>query len=135
VNLVSFLSVKYRAKYLIVMPRFQQGQSGNPYGRPKGSKNMSTNELRKLIKDILSQSYSNRLIKSDLKELTAKERLDFLFKMLNFVLPKPLAEAVKEDQHEKLSASSWIQTMNRLVELTEENKKLKKELDHFNLKQ
>lgn len=68
---------------------FEKGQSGNPYGRKKGTLNKSTKELRSLVKEVLSTNFTKAKIARDLKELTPKYRLDFYFKLLEYTLSKP----------------------------------------------
>jgi|SRR5699024_8996398 len=70
------------------MNRNDNGQftKGNPGGgRPKGSTNKATAEIRadfkKLIDDNLPQ------LESDLKTLDPKDRLEMILKMAKFVLP------------------------------------------------
>lgn len=58
----------------------------NPKGRPKGTPNKATAELKELIKTFVEneiEEAENLLI-----ELTPKERLDILCKLLPYVLPK-----------------------------------------------
>ena len=66
--------------------KFKKGESGNPNGRPPGSINKTTAEMKKLIKTYVK----NELEQADslLSELTAKERLDILCKMLPYIMPK-----------------------------------------------
>lgn len=66
----------------------------NKTGRPKGSINKSTAEMRKLIGEYVSNEMSN--VEDLLQELTAKERLDVLCKMLPYILPRKIH--VTEDE-------------------------------------
>jgi hypothetical protein len=68
---------------------FEKGQSGNPYGRKKGTLNKSTKELRAIVREVLNSNFTKAKIARDLKELTPKYRLDFYFKLLEYTLPKP----------------------------------------------
>ncbi|MET3730706.1 hypothetical protein [Moheibacter stercoris] len=64
----------------------KKGTVLNPKGRPKGTPNKTTAELKELIKTFVEseiEEAENLLI-----ELTPKERLDILCKLLPYVLPK-----------------------------------------------
>lgn len=58
----------------------------NPTGRPKGSLNRTTVELKEAIKKVVDSELSNT--KKYLSQLEPKERLDFLVKILPYILPK-----------------------------------------------
>lgn len=67
----------------------QKGKTGNPYGRPKGSPNKVTTDLREWINDILHKN--RKQILKDLKDADVKTRLFFYEKLLQYVLPKQQA--------------------------------------------
>ena len=64
---------------------FKQGSTPNPAGRPKGSLNNSTKELREFFKNFVESNLSK--IQQDYEELEAKDRLKFLLDLSKFVLP------------------------------------------------
>lgn len=66
----------------------------NPKGRPKGTPNKSTKEMKALIKTFVENELSNA--DELLAELTPKERLDILCKLLPYVVPKQ-TEIVNEE--------------------------------------
>ena len=76
---------------------FEKGQSGNPTGRKKGTQNKSTAEMRGIIQEIINTNFSNSKIARDLKELSPKYRLEFYLKLLEYSLPKPLPEEIKDN--------------------------------------
>lgn len=65
---------------------FVPGRSGNPIGRPKGSKNEVTNTTRKRVLEILDNNLYR--IQEDIDSLEPKDRLNFLEKLLQYSLPK-----------------------------------------------
>ena len=73
-----------------------KGQTGNPNGRPKGSKNRSTSEIKTAIQRLLDTNVEQ--MESDLQELSPKERISVLLKMAEFVLPK--VQSVPSDMQE-----------------------------------
>ena len=66
--------------------RFEKGISGNPRGRPKGSKNLATEDIRLNIGNFITANLSN--IQAEYDNLESKDKLDFISKLLGFVLPK-----------------------------------------------
>lgn len=65
---------------------FEKGTSGNPEGRPKGTKNRINEEIRKRIVLFLDENFD--LIQSDMKNLESRDRLRFYIDLLSFGLPK-----------------------------------------------
>lgn len=58
----------------------------NPKGRPKGSLNRTTSELKEAIKTILDTELEK--VQEHLEQLEPKERLEFIAKLLPYVVPK-----------------------------------------------
>ena len=65
---------------------FKKGQSGNPYGRPKGAKNKASTNLREWVERLINPNLDT--IESDIRELEPAERLRFFMSLLNYALPK-----------------------------------------------
>lgn len=65
--------------------KFKKGQSGNPGGRPKGTQNKSTTELREFFTDFLNENKEK--LQSDFEKLEAKDRLKFIIEISRFVIP------------------------------------------------
>ena len=68
---------------------FRKGISGNPAGRKKGTPNKTTKDIREIMNRIISSNFSETKITRDLKELSPKQRLDYLLRLAEFILPKP----------------------------------------------
>lgn len=64
--------------------QFTKGNAGG--GRPKGSTNKATKDLRERITLLLDENWDD--IQTDLKSLTPKERIDAYIKLLEYSLPK-----------------------------------------------
>lgn len=68
---------------------FEKGQSGNPSGRPKGSLNRSTTELRETLSSLVDNNidkieiWLNRIAKED-----PKAALQCLSSLMEYTLPK-----------------------------------------------
>lgn len=63
---------------------FTKGNTGG--GRPKGSKNIATGELREFINGFINDNTDK--IQNDFDSLDPKERIDTLIKLLEYSLPK-----------------------------------------------
>lgn len=68
---------------------FKKGKSGNPQGRPKGSKGKAPAALLERVKLLVDDNMDQ--IKKDLKNLPPTERVRAIIKLLEFVLPKQSA--------------------------------------------
>lgn len=68
------------------MARFAPGESGNPNGRPKGSKNVNTEALRAVVAELLADNVEK--IKADFAALKPRERVAAWTALLEYSLPK-----------------------------------------------
>ena len=68
------------------MAKFKPGESGNKNGRPPGSKNLITRDLREALKILISDELTK--LPDLLGKLEPKDRVDLTIKLLSFVLPK-----------------------------------------------
>jgi len=70
------------------MAKFEKGISGNTSGRPKGAENRATGELRTVISGLLTREMTPAKLKALLAKLDPAQRLNYLIKLTDFVLPK-----------------------------------------------
>lgn len=82
---------------------FTKGHSGNIKGRPQGSKNFRTIELHNIIISIMEKSFRKNRIEKDILELSPKQRLDFLLRLMEYILPKPKPEELKVYKQETMT--------------------------------
>lgn len=65
--------------------KFLKGTSGNPNGRPKGSKNKKTETIRETFIDFVEKNLDR--LQKDFDSLEPKDRFKYLFEMTKFFLP------------------------------------------------
>lgn len=65
--------------------KYVKGFSGNPNGRPKGSKNKKTETIRETFIDFVQKNLDR--LQEDFDSLDAKDRFKYLFEMTKFFLP------------------------------------------------
>lgn len=64
----------------------KKGTTNNPNGRPKGSANKLTSELRELFQLVIEENIEQ--VQKDIKKLSPKDRVAAFLKLSEFVLPK-----------------------------------------------
>lgn len=74
----------------------KKGQVLNPNGRPKGSTNKTTAEIRAFFKDFIDNNAEQ--FKKDFEALTPAERIDTIIKLTKVVLPKNIEAEIKTTQ-------------------------------------
>lgn len=87
---------------------FKPGQSGNPQGRKKGSKNKTPEQVRKSVQVFIEKNMKH--IQADFDQLEPKDRLVFIERLLRHILPKPLNEL------ERLTDEQLDELLRRLKE-------------------
>ncbi|GAB2774296.1 hypothetical protein GCM10027275_16660 [Rhabdobacter roseus] len=92
---------------------FQPTQSGNPKGRPRGSSNKASSDLRKAVLELLDNNWDS--IQTDLKRVTARDRLNFIEKLLGYALPKLQSVEVSAELTSRIEGLSDDQ-LNRLID-------------------
>ncbi|MFW5886366.1 MAG: DUF5681 domain-containing protein [Bacteroidota bacterium] len=74
---------------------FKKGESGNPEGRPPGTKNKVNQEIRERINNFLDENFET--IESDFLALEPKDRARFYTELLQYGAPKLKAIEMTND--------------------------------------
>lgn len=83
-----------------------KGQTNNPNGRPGGSKNKCTEEIRELIIDFLSNNFDK--IRDDFSSLEPKERIKFYIQLLAYGVPRLQNENHSQIPNSEQIKKKWI---------------------------
>lgn len=75
---------------------FRKGRSGNPNGRPPGTKDRATKELRDRVKALLENQFDR--IVADLESLEPRDRVNAWLKLLEYSLPKLQRSEIIQDE-------------------------------------
>ena len=73
----------------------------NNSGRPKGSVNKSSNEIRETFQLLLSNNLEK--IQDDLNELEPRDRIKLLLDLASFIIPKMKSVDLKSDVEETIT--------------------------------
>lgn len=70
-----------------------KGRTNNPGGRPQGSKNKNTVEVREMFAELVSNNIGK--LQSDLNEMQPRDRVKAITDIAKFVLPTLKAQDLK----------------------------------------
>ncbi|MBP5421905.1 MAG: hypothetical protein J6Y78_05620 [Paludibacteraceae bacterium] len=72
----------------------EKGQTNNPNGRPKGTPNKITQDMRGFLRDVIDKNRKQMV--RDLAVLEPKDRLIILEKLMQYVIPKQSQTKIEE---------------------------------------
>lgn len=84
----------------------QKGKTNNPNGRPAGKPNKITVSLKEKINTIIENNID--LVQKDLKSIEPKDRLQLLFKLFEYVLPKQKEMKIEEVKGKGLGINDLV---------------------------
>lgn len=100
--------------------KYQKGQSGNPQGRPKGSKNKVKSRLLDALTSIVEDYIvARKQMQEDLDSLEPQERVKAVANLIGYLIPKQQAvKADVTDEREQIVitnlSSESISTLERI---------------------
>lgn len=89
-----------------------KGKTNNPNGRPKGTPNKITTDLRQSIQSFLNANWDS--VQAEFDQLEAREKLSFIEKLLKYAVPALQATTIKTD-FEAMSEQQLDLIINRLT--------------------
>lgn len=96
----------------------KKGTTNNPNGRPKGTPNRVTKDLRKWVTNFIESQTDQ--IQQDWQQLEPKDRITLFEKLLKYSLPTLQATSLTTD-FEKLTDEQLDQIINELQKQSNEN--------------
>jgi len=90
----------------------KKGQTGNPNGRPKGSPNKVTSDLREWVLELINGN--RKQLKKDLLALEPKARWIVVEKLMQYTIPKMQSVEAKID-FDKLSDGQISTVINEIT--------------------
>lgn len=90
----------------------EKGKTNNPNGRPKGTPNKITADLRSFLTGVIDKN--RRQITKDLKALEPRDRLIILEKLMAYVIPKQQTVTASVEL-ERLTDEQLNQVINQLT--------------------
>ena len=93
---------------ILSMTKFKKGHDPrrNTAGRPKGSQNKTSEDLRQMAVDFLAKNWNS--VQSDFNKLAPVQKLNFIEKLLRLTVPAPINEL------ERLSDEQINELINKL---------------------
>ena len=94
------------------MARFRPGESGNPTGRRRGTRNRVTRELRDLIKSFLESHFEETIVIWE--KANPREKLTFFINLLPYILPR-MEKASLDISFDQLTENDIDKIINHLL--------------------
>ncbi len=93
---------------------YKKGESGNPAGRPIGSKNLATSHIRSAVEDFISR----KIVEVDeiWETLSPNEKIKMLSSLLDFILPKMRSQAITLSDFESLSTEDLRRLASEVID-------------------
>ena len=79
----------------------RKGQTGNPNGRPRGSKNKAPNTVRAKIDEMLSGSIEE--VTTEFNALKGEKKVKYFIELAKIVIPRPKDPEEQEDVNRRHS--------------------------------
>ena len=93
-----------------------KGKTNNPNGRPKGTPNKTTSEMRSKIQKLVDTNWTT--ISKDIKKMQPRDRVEMVVRLLPYVTPKLQVTDLNID-FDRLNDEQLDSFVNSLIEKLE----------------
>lgn len=97
----------------------EKGKTNNPNGRPKGTPNKITADLREFIGLLLNDNLEQ--LRADFEQLEGKDRLIVMERLLSYVLPKLSNITMNEEPEIKDKRLGKEEFLRKIAEVRQAN--------------
>lgn len=97
----------------------EKGKTNNPNGRPKGTPNKITADLREFIGLLLNDNLEQ--LRADFEKLEGKDRLIVMERLLSYVLPKLSNVTMNEEPEIKDKRLGKEEFLRKIAEVRQAN--------------
>lgn len=97
----------------------EKGKTNNPNGRPKGTPNKITTDLREFIGLLLNDNLEQ--LRADFEKLEGKDRLIVMERLLSYVLPKLSNVTMNEEPEIKDKRLGKEEFLRKIAEVRQAN--------------
>ena len=102
-----------------ILTDMEKGKTNNPNGRPKGTPNKITADLREFISLLLNDNLEQ--LRADFEQLEGKDRLIMMERLLGYVLPKLSNITMNEEPEMKDKRLSKEEFLRKIAEVRQAN--------------
>lgn len=96
---------------------FEKGESGNPNGRPKGSKNRSTKAMKKVLAQLIDDNLDNMSVwLNEIAKDDPRVAFQCMLNMMKFNIPKISRTSAVVEKEEEVQTKNYSESILKISE-------------------